>query len=145
MLMAKKEGSQPKWPNPKYNWNLFILCTSIVYQYLSKIIQNWPSGGLSSLPMVPTTRNLTAPPTPNLNWWRNLWHHASLSFLAFVGKSICTFFSTFLANPIEWDMDSTSKMYVCISWALLIHHELYLFPRKHIFSAMISRVSKGCL
>ena len=22
----KKEGSQPKWPNPKYNWDLLILC-----------------------------------------------------------------------------------------------------------------------
>ena len=23
----KKEVSQPKWPNPKYNWDLLILCT----------------------------------------------------------------------------------------------------------------------
>ena len=39
-----------------------------ISQYLSDIkycsIQSWPHGGLSSLPMVPTTRNLTAPPTP---------------------------------------------------------------------------------
>ena len=50
----------------------------IVYkigQYLSEIkycsIQSWPRGGLSSLPMVPTTRNLTAPPTP-LAWLKLL-------------------------------------------------------------------------
>ena len=39
-------------------------------QYLSEIkycsIQSWPHGGLSSLLMVPTTRNLTAPPTPTM-------------------------------------------------------------------------------
>ena len=28
-------------------------------------IQSWPRGGLSSLPMVPTTRNITTPPTPD--------------------------------------------------------------------------------
>ena len=29
LLLTKKQGSQPKWPNPKYNWDLLILCTSI--------------------------------------------------------------------------------------------------------------------
>ena len=27
MLLTEKEGGQPKWPNPKYNWDLLILCT----------------------------------------------------------------------------------------------------------------------
>ena len=39
----------------------------LIGQYLSEIkycsTQSWPRGGLSSLPMVPTTRNLTAPST----------------------------------------------------------------------------------
>ena len=27
IAQLKKEWSQPKWPNPKYNWDLLILCT----------------------------------------------------------------------------------------------------------------------
>ena len=42
-------------------------------QYLSELkycsIQSWPRGVFSSLPMVPTTRNLTIPPTPEATSW----------------------------------------------------------------------------
>ena len=40
-------------------------------QYLSYVkycsIQSWPCGGLSTMLMVPTTSNLTAPPTPTFH------------------------------------------------------------------------------
>ena len=45
-------------------YDLLIFCTryASMSEYCSK---NWPRGGLSSSPMVPTTTNLTAPATPH--------------------------------------------------------------------------------
>ena len=62
-----KKGSQSKWPNPKFNWDLLILC-SYIGQHLTEVkycsIQSWLRGGLSSLPMVSTKKIF--PPTPDI-------------------------------------------------------------------------------
>ena len=67
MLLTEKRRESAKMAKPQVK----LGSAHIVYyigQYLSDVkhcsIQSWPRGGLSSWPMMPTTRNLTAPPTP---------------------------------------------------------------------------------
>ena len=63
LLTEKKKGVSQNGQTP----SIIGICSYCVLD-MSEIkycsIQSWPRGGLSSLPMVPTTRNLTAPPTP---------------------------------------------------------------------------------
>ena len=69
LLTEKKKGVSQNGQTPSII-GIFSYCVLDIGQYLSDVkhcsIQSWPRGGLSSWPMVPTTRNLTAPPTPML-------------------------------------------------------------------------------
>ena len=83
-------------------------------QYLSDVkhssIQSWPRGGLSSWRMVPTTRNLTAPPTPKqhirvsvgiTNELRKPWEDV-LRTLSVHGHSKLWWTSLSMNKPITW-------------------------------------------
>ena len=53
-------------------------------------IQSWPHGGLSSLPMVPTTRNLTAPSISlQSQYWQEIWHYHNPQFSIYQFAAQC--------------------------------------------------------
>ena len=67
MLLTEKRRASAKMAKPKYNWDLLIFYTRYAITGVKSSTapsRADPRGGLSSLPMVPTTTNLTDPPTP---------------------------------------------------------------------------------
>ena len=77
MFLIAKRRSQPKWPTPKYNWDLHILCTRWASIWVRSSTAPSRTDPLLVFPLswwCPPQE--TSQPHPPQMIWVNTWHHS---------------------------------------------------------------------